>query len=245
MRLLIAEDDRVLSGFLCRALCAAGDEVAVASDGEAALALFAEREPDLLLLDLQLPGRSGHEVLAAVRDTSSHCAVMVLSGIAGTETRIACLELGADDCMAKPFSLGELRARCARLLQRRIAAPAPPAGRLPAAPADSATVALGSLRLERMRRRVEVDGVAVRLTNREFGLLEQLLLAGGAPVGRAELRQRVWENAPAEANVVDVHLGALRRKLAAVGGAPAIATVRGVGYRLASGSGADRGLAAN
>lgn len=235
MRLLIAEDDQTLSHFLCRGLCGEGDEVAVAHDGEAALELFLEREPDLMLLDLQLPRRSGHQVLAAIRELSPLCPVLVLSGIAVTEMRISCLEMGADDCMAKPFSLGELRARCGAMLRRSRAARAlAEDAQLVAELAGPPVLNLGSLKMHRLRRQIELDGTALHLTNREFALLEQLMLARGGSVARAELRRRVWAEAPVEANVVDVHLASLRRKLGTWSEAPSIETVRGVGFRLAA-----------
>ncbi len=270
MRLLIAEDDAALSSFLRRGLSQdplEQVEVEIAADGELAIESFLRQEPDLLLLDLDLPGCSGLEVLELVRRMSPLCPVLVLSGRAETQTRIACLELGADDCMLKPFSLAELRARCRGLLRRRQAV-RDLAARVGAAwsddqmggmgqdsdgtPVDDAcTLRLGELRMLRLERQVDMAGAPVHLTNREFGLLEQLLLASGAPVSRAALRQAVWGGKAVEGNVLDVHMAALRRKLCRdARQAPAagemsmqaettietrIETLRGAGFRLVSG----------
>ncbi len=234
MRWLIAEDDKSLASFLSRALPAAGDCVEIAGDGPEALALFAREEPDLLILDLDLPLVPGSEVLCTVRALSPMCPVLVVSGHADDETRIACLNQGADDCLQKPFSLGELRARCAALLRRRQLFDQQMATEgKKAAPGEEAMLRHGSLEIERFGRRVRVAGEPVYLTNREFALLEHLMQAGNRPVSRTALREHLWgSEAAVEASVVDVHLGALRRKLAACPESPRIDTVRGAGFRL-------------
>ncbi len=278
MRLLIAEDDQALGSFLRRGLAAdladmaeleeGPVEIEIAGDGPAAIESFLREEPDLLLLDLDLPGCCGTEVLAMVRGLSPLCPVLVLSGRAEAGTRVACLDLGADDCMQKPFSLAELRARCRGLLRRRQAArkqmeersapgPAAPGNDAAAASAqDWSVLQMGMLRMQRLERRVDLGGASLQLTNREFGLLEQLLLACGAPVSRAALREAVWGSKAVETNVVDVHMAALRRKLGgrgdaadgrvsgagsdrsengsgeALGKSLGIETIRGAGFRL-------------
>ncbi len=237
MRLLIAEDDRALSSFLRKALCGEGDVAEEAQDGDEAIALFLQGEPDLLILDLELPRRSGFEVLAAVREISLLCPVLVLSGRADGDARIACLDGGADDCLQKPFSLGELRARCRAMLRRgalsrQLLDQANAFGLERKGSSQVASLQFGALRMERVRREVDVAGMPVGLTNREFAVLEQLLLASGAPVSRAELREAVWDGRVVETNVLDVHLAALRRKLHLCSIAPTIETVRGSGFRL-------------
>ncbi len=234
MRWLIAEDDKALARFLSRALPAAGDSVEVAGDGAEALASFTSQEPDLLILDLDLPLVPGGEVLRTVRALSPMCPVLVVSGQADDETRIACLNDGADDCLQKPFSLGELRARCTALLRRRhildrqIAAESKRA-----AAVEEPVLRHGQLEVERFGRAVRVAGKPLHLTNREFALLEHLMQAGERPVSRTALREHLWgSEAAVETSVVDVHLGALRRKLAACPESPRIDTVRGAGFCL-------------
>jgi DNA-binding response OmpR family regulator len=247
MRILIAEDDAALAGYLARGLSSAGDEVELAPSGDAAVAAFLRGAPDLLLLDLELPGRSGLAVLAAVREVSLSVPVLVLSGRAETETRIRCLELGADDCMAKPFSLRELRARCAALCRRSALLTAPllaampridhlavNASDQPLAGDHQLTLVVGCLTIRRIERQAEVAGAPLALTNREFALLEQLALAAESPVLRSTLTGRIWREKPAETNALDVHLSALRRKLARWPGAPQIRTVRGQGFQLSA-----------
>ena len=252
MRLLIAEDDQALGSFLRRGLAAdladmaeleeGPVEIEIAGDGPAAIESFLREEPDLLLLDLDLPGCCGTEVLAVVRGLSPLCPVLVLSGRAETGTRVACLDLGADDCMQKPFSLAELRARCRGLLRRRQAARdhieergapgARSAALIVAGAQEWSVLQMGMLRMQRLERRVDLGGAPLHLTNREFGLLEQLLLACGAPVSRAALREAVWGAKAVETNVVDVHMAALRRKLGGLAGGGALG---------ASGAGSENG----
>lgn len=235
MRLLIAEDDLALAGFLARGLRGEGDAVELAHDGDAALAAFFRDTPDLVVLDIEMPRRSGMEVLSAIRAVAPFAPVLVLSGRAETETRSACLEMGADDCMMKPFALRELRARCGALLRRAIAMRASHAA--PGSDGsddenDAHTIVLGCLKIRRMQRQAQIAGAPMHLTNIEFALLEQLALAGSAPVSRSTLRSLVWPGRQIETNALDVHLSALRRKLAAWPGAPAIETVRGKGFFL-------------
>ena len=246
MRILIAEDDQALGNLLVRSLRAGVEpvragkpgepaspstsllpECELSRDGNEAVSAFLRREPDLIILDLQLPGRSGLEVLEIVRKLSASCLILVLSGRAESETRTACLDLGADDCLQKPFSLGELRARCRALLRRSgITEQTLAQARL-----EASTLRLGSLCLERTRRVVALEGRPLHLTNREYALLEQLVLAKGAAVSRGELMAAVWGGEAGATNALDVHMAALRRKLLACPGRFAIATERGAGFR--------------
>ncbi len=231
MRILIAEDNEALGRFLAKGLGGNGCEVEVAADGEQALRSFLENEPDLLILDLDLPGLPGMELLRAARRASLLCPALVLSGSADGSARTGCLDEGADDYLAKPFSLTELRARCGALLRRQrlfhaLLREARSAGERE----GSSVLRMGALALDRLRREVGIEGVPVRLTNTEYALLERLLLAGGNAVSRAGLREAVWSGKHTEANVIDVHVGALRRKLGLR--APAIETVRGAGFRI-------------
>ena len=237
MRILIADDDRALSQLLMRGLLASGYDVALAHDGDTALKMFLQNEPELLILDLEMPDRSGLDVLHAVRSIAPLCPVIILSGTANTRTRIACLDAGADDCMEKPFSIQELRARC-RTALRRVAAyeqawrPSPEGLEELDGPS---TICSGELRMRRSCRQVAMKGVPIRLTNREYELLEQLLLAQGAAVSRSRLLRAVWGEGSPETNALDVHLAALRRKLLPWQAKVRIETERGSGFRIRTG----------
>jgi DNA-binding response OmpR family regulator len=189
------------------------------TDGLAAIDVFPAEMPDLTVLDLNLPRKDGLEVLEYLRSVNDELPILVLTARTELETRVRCLDLGADDCMQKPFSLKELRARCRALLRRRCTA------RLILRYAD--------LEMNRVDRSVVRAGDPVQLTNKEFALLECLLMSRGRCVSRAELLEQVWEmNPDAGTNVVDVYVNYLRRKLNDAGEHPIIQTVRGQGYSI-------------
>ena len=218
MRFLIAEDNEALGMFLQRGLEADGHQVRLAADGQAAVDSFLEEAPDLAILDLNMPRLDGTEVLRYFRSVMDDLPILVLSARNELETRLQCLELGADDCMAKPFALAELRARIRALVRRRCDV--------------SLLLRHGSLEVNRVERTVVCDGLAVTLTGKEFALLEYLLLNRGRAVSRATLLDQVWKTQPeASTNVVDVYVNYLRRKLGAAA-APLIQTVRGEGYAI-------------
>lgn len=228
MQVLIVEDDAALGVFLQKGLKLEGHDVEWVGDGEAALHWMEERRPDLVVLDLSLPKRDGIEVLAAMQGRYDGTAVLVLTGRSLTEERVRCLDLGADDCMLKPFSFHELNARCRALLRRkeRFADP---------------VLRHGDVEVNRMERRVTRSGTAVDLTVKEFSLLEYLIQRQGRCCSRAELLESVWQMSPdAGTNVVDVYVNYLRKKLGPLGmnddgGHGVIETVRGEGYRMSSG----------
>lgn len=217
MRLLIAEDDRALGQFLSRGLEADGHRVQVTFDGGAAVEAFRADLPDLTILDLNLPVKDGEQVLEEVRSVDAELPVLVLTGRQEVETRVRCLDKGADDLMTKPFSLHELRARCRALLRRKREA------RL--------TLRAGDLELDRMEHTARRAGEEVALTNKEFALLEHLMLNRGQCVSRVELLDSVWRMEPAQTtNIVDVYVNYLRRKIKDPAPGRVIRTVRGQGY---------------
>jgi len=219
-RILIAEDDRALGAFLKRTLLADGHEVHLVADGEAAIASLQDI-PDLLVLDLGLPKADGPAVLQALRAISTTTPVLVLTGSSELEVRLQCFSLGADDCLLKPFALRELRARCFALLRRKSG--------------SEAILRHADLEINRMDRCVRRAGHAIALTNKEYGLLECLMLNKGRCVSRNLLMEQVWKlGAEASTNVVDVYINYLRRKLQEGQDEPIIATVRGQGYRIGS-----------
>ena len=227
MRLLIADDDRALGAFLARGLENDGHEVVLTTDGEMAIEAARDDMPEMALLDLNLPRRDGIEVLEFLRSLTEDLPILILTGRQEPETRLRCLEMGADDFMQKPFSFAELRARCRALLRRR---------------APGLVLRHGTLEINRVERTVTRDSCPVSLTNREFSLLEYLMLHRGRAVSRMVLLESVWNmSAELGTNVVDVYVNYLRRKLKDdvhargmgardAGNAPIIQTVRGVGY---------------
>ncbi len=235
MRLLIAEEDAALAGFLRRGLESEGYQVQVVADGLAAMRAINAETPDLVILDLSAAVSSGSplsqaelkmvkagglQVLRELRAIDAQLPVLVLTAGSDLETRLAFLDEGADDCMFKPLSLQELRARCRALLRR--------SNRVP-----ESVVQVQDLALRRLERVVERGGRQIKLTNREYGLLEQLVLERGRCVTRGTLLERVWGLGSSETNVVDVYINYLRRKLDDYGAMPLIETVRGKGYRIA------------
>lgn len=217
MRLLIAEDDKALGMFLSRGLEADGHRVRVTCDGGTAVHAFREDLPDLTILDLNLPVKDGEQVLDELRQVDAELPVLVLTARQEVETRVRCLDRGADDLMTKPFSLHELRARCRALLRRKREA------RL--------LLRAGEVELDRMDHTARRGAEEIALTNKEFALLEHLMLNRGQCVSRVELLETVWKLEPAQTtNIVDVYVNYLRRKLKDPAPGQLIRTVRGKGY---------------
>ncbi len=225
MRILVVEQDVALGQFLARSLKTDSHETHWVADGESALVQLDGADFDLMVLDLLLPGLGGLEVLERMQQSHSACSVIILTAEESAEARVRCLNTGADDCIAKPFSLQELIARCRAQLRRR--------SRL-----NNDCLEHNGLLLNRRDRTVNREGIAIDLTTKEFALLEHLLEQRGRCTSRGDLLRKVFqlpENAAT--NVVEVYINYLRRKLApdALAGAPAIIeTVRGSGYRVAA-----------
>lgn len=225
MRVLIVEDDPALGLFLQKGLKLEGHDVEWLGDGEAALEHLTLARPDLMVLDLSLPKIDGTEVLEAMIGRFDGVSVLVLTGRSDVDSRVRCLNLGADDCMLKPFSFHELTARCRALLRRREQFADP-------------VLRHGGVELNRMERKVQRDGQPVDLTVKEFALLEFLLQRRGHCCSRTELLREVWQMTPdSGTNVVDVYVNYLRKKLCSAhpagDAAPeVIETVRGAGYML-------------
>jgi two-component system OmpR family response regulator len=216
MRLLVVEDDPKLAAALGRGLRTEGYAVDVAGDGEAALMQAAVYDYDAIVLDVMLPRRDGLDVCRTLRERGCWVPVLVLTARGGVEHRIAGLDVGADDYLAKPFHFGELLARLRALVRR--------------APAERpARIELGELGIDPATHEVRLGGEPVALTAREFAVLEYLARNAGEVISRTRLLEHVWdENHTGSTNVVDQYVGALRRKL----GEGSIQTVRGVGFRL-------------
>ena len=215
-RVLIVDDEPRIVSFVSRALSAEGFQVDGAHDGVQALELATRERYELVVLDLLLPERDGISVLQDLMERRPDQRVLVLSALSDVETKVRCLEFGASDYLAKPFSLAELIARIrARLRQ-------------PAAGPRHRSMEAGGVRLDLTRRVAERNGRRVILSEREFLLLERLMRADGDVCSRQRLLDDVWGYSfDPGSNVVDVCVGRLRAKL----GADVIETVRNVGYR--------------
>ncbi|MGP3970078.1 response regulator transcription factor [Streptomyces sp. 6N223] len=217
MRVLIAEDEPDLVEILSDGLRAQGMAVDAALDGARALERLAVHRYDVLVLDRDLPVVHGDEVCRAVVSGGARTRVLMLTAARSLDDRVAGLNLGADDYLAKPFAFDELVARV-NALGRRSHPAAPP------------VLVRGDLTVDSARRQAERAGRVLTLTNKEFGVLRVLLAAGGAMVPSEELLERVWdENADPFTNTVRVTVMRLRRKL---GDPPLIETVPGAGYRI-------------
>jgi len=219
MRLLIAEDDKALGLFLRRGLESDGHRVHVVLDGAEAVEAFRMELPDLTILDLNMPVKDGEAALLEIRNIDAELPVLVLTGRQLVDTRVRCLDNGADDLMLKPFSLLELRARCRALMRRK---------------RDThLLLRAGDLELSRLDHSVRRCGKIVGLTNKEFALLEHLMLNRGHCVSRVELLETVWNAESAQTtNIVDVYVNYLRRKLEDIPSNGLIHTVRGQGYMI-------------
>ncbi len=220
-RILLVEDERSIAEPFAEALAREGFEPILAATGAAALQLARSEAPDLVLLDLMLPDRDGRDVCRELRRESAVPIIMVTAR--GTESdRIVGLELGADDYVVKPFSVGEVAARIRAVLRRT------------SAPAGPDELRVDGLLLQRAARRVTLDGVEVPLTRKEFDVLARLAQDAGRVVTREDLMADVWDtNWFGSTRTLDVHVGWLRGKLGDDPAAPRfIHTVRGVGFRL-------------
>jgi len=225
---LIVDDESNIRELVSVYMTAAGYQVLTAADGNAALAAFREHTPDLVVLDIMIPGLDGAEVCAAIRAESS-VPVIMLTARESELDKVALLERGADDYVTKPFSPAELVARVRAVLRRT-------SGAEEASKREAAGTAIevGGLRVDPATREVSVDGSVIELTAREFDLLAAMASEPGVVFSRESLLERAWGfNEFVEARGVDVHVRHIREKLDDDAVKPRfIETVRGVGYRV-------------
>ncbi|HLB35982.1 MAG TPA: response regulator transcription factor [Gemmatimonadales bacterium] len=220
MKILVVEDDRKVAGFIEQGLREEGYAVDVAKDGDDATTLAHVNDYDAILLDLMLPKKNGLQVAAELRREGRRTPILMLTARDSTEDVVRGLDAGADDYLSKPFKFDELLARLRALTRRGGAA------RL-----DRLTY--GALDLDRLRHKARASGNLLDLTPREFQLLEHFMLHPEEVIRRTELLEKVWDmHFDPESNVVDVHVGNLRRKLREAGCDGLIQTVRGVGFCL-------------
>jgi two-component system, OmpR family, response regulator MprA len=221
MRLLVVDDERAIRNALRRTLTIEGYDVQLASDGDEALAKLAAVAPDAVILDVLMPARDGLEVCREMRRNGDRTPVLMLTARTRVSDRVAGLDAGADDYLAKPFETDELLARLRALLRR-----------------GTGQGSLDQLRFEHLRLDADSHGVWVgerfeELTRTEYLLLEVLMLNPGRVLPRAVIYERVWgyDFGPTS-NSLGVYIGYLRRKLEHEGGPRVIQTVHGVGYAL-------------
>lgn len=216
MRVLLVEDDELLGSAVQAGLDQAGYTVDWLRDGQQAANALQDDEPDLLVLDLGLPGKDGLTVLRELRARDSTLPVLILTARDMVDDRIAGLDVGADDYLVKPFDLGELSARLRAISRRR-------GGRA------SPLIQYGDLVFDPAARLVTVDGADVNLSAKAIAILEALLERPGMPLSRERLEQILYGwGEGVESNAVEVHIHHLRKKL----GKDRIRTIRGLGYMM-------------
>ena len=221
-RILVVDDEPDITALVAYHLAKAGYRVSTAANGSDALRAAREERPDIVVLDLMLPGLSGYEVLQELRkrEETRDVGVILLTARREEADRIRGLSLGADDYLTKPFSPHELALRVGALL-RRLAAPAVSAG---------STLTAGPISIDRSAHRVSLDGQELQLTSTEYKLLLTLIERRGRVQSRPQLLETVWEAQPdIQTRTVDMHVQRLRAKLGEHG--KMIETVRGFGYR--------------
>lgn len=220
MRILLIEDERRLSAVIKKGLVEDGFAVDTAYDGEDGLYLATSESYDCIVLDIMLPKKDGLSVCGAIRKQGVKTPIIMLTAKSTVEDKVAGLDIGADDYMAKPFSYIELRSRIYALLRRNTRD-------------VSIELRVGDLRLDPMRHAVTRDGKNIKLTPKEFSILELLLRNKDEVVTRTMITEHVWDyNFDGMSNVVDVFVASLRKKVDTASQKKLIHTIHGVGYKI-------------
>ncbi len=220
MRILIVEDEKKVASFIKKGLEEQSYAVDVAYDGLAGENLVSQNEYDVIILDVLLPKQDGIVTCQRIRTKKIDTPILMLTALGDTEAKVRGLDSGADDYLTKPFHFEELLARVRALLRRK-------------SQDKSAVLQVGNLVLDPVSRKIERDGKQIRLTTREFALLEYLMRNNGKILSRAHIAQHVWNvSFDMESNVIDVYVKLLRQKVDKDFDKPLIHTIVGVGYVL-------------
>lgn len=221
MRILVIEDEVQLAGHITRALARHGHGARAEHDGAKGLQAALQAPPDLIILDLNLPNLDGMSVLARLRQAQCSARVIILTARGEVEHRIKGLQAGADDYLAKPFSMDELMARVDAL------------GRRGAASSAEDLLQVADLHMDVRHRRVTRAGKAIALSPREFDVLQVLMQEPGRPFSRTELCERVWQrDHEYDTRTVEIFIARLRKKVDSIFATPLIHTLRAVGYTI-------------
>ena len=223
-KILIIEDDAATADYVAKGLAEAGYVVDLAADGREGFFLASEGSFDLLIVDRMMPGMDGLSVIRALRAAHIDTPSIILSALGSVDDRIAGLRDGSDDYVTKPFSFAELLMRAEALLRRADRG---------ASGAAETHLTVGDLEIDLLARKVKRQGRAIPLVAREFSLLAFLARHAGHVVTRTMMLEKLWDyHFDPGTNVVDVHVGRLRRKIDDGFDTPLLHTVRGAGYRL-------------
>lgn len=220
MRLLLVEDGKKLSNTIKKGLVEAGYAVDQAFDGDEGLYLAESESYDLIILDIMLPRRDGMEICQELRKKGIITPILMLTARTRLEDKVSGLEAGADDYLAKPFELAELKARIHALIRRAVQQPL-------------STITIADLSIDTVRHTVKKNEKKIALTAKEFSILEFLARHKDEVVTRTQIIEHIWDyNFDSMSNVVDVFIATLRKKLRRNSNTRFIHTVHGVGYKL-------------
>ena len=219
MRILVIEDEFRLQNQIRRQLEAAGYMVDTSSSGDEGLFLATEYRPDAAIIDIGLPGKSGLEIIKALRERGSLLPILILTARSSWQDKVQGLEMGADDYLTKPFQMEELQARVRALLRRAVGIP-------------QTLLKCGPIAVDVTAQSVSVEGANIELTSFEYRLLEELVCHRGEILSKESLADALYpHNEDRDSNVLEVMIGRLRRKLDPEGTLKPIETMRGRGYR--------------
>ena len=220
MKILIVEDEKILNDTICKSLKKAGYEVESAFDGFDAMEMIEIESYDLVVLDLNLPNMDGMEILKNLRKEDEETKVLILSARSQIKDKVEGLDAGANDFLQKPFHLDELKARVRSLTRRNFIQ-------------NNTELSFDKIKFDSKNRRVFINDMELKLTRKESGILEYLLLNQGRPVSQEELIDHVWDSSvDLLSNSIRVHISALRKKLKNELGYDPIENRIGVGYLL-------------